>query len=347
MRSAADAAALGMAFQIEAKPDGARRFTFVGQRCLAVNGVPAEAAMADAAVLYNMILPEHRAAFDAAEAQALATLRSPSTSRSPCGAPTARCAGTASPRCRARSPTGACCGTGCRSTSPIAADWPPSCSNSAAAWRWPSRPPGLGFWEWDIAAGKVTWSERNKALFGLAPDEPVTVQRYLELVHPEDVEAVREAFLAARDKPDGGDYLHRAPHRHARRRAALDAGPRAGSPTDAARRSRGWWSAPRWTSPSARPPRSAAALLMGELAHRAKNGIAIMMAIVGQTARGQESVEGFRGGADGPPAGHGRLPGPGDRLRRPAGGAGRRDRQGAGALRLRRGSTLDAGHLAR
>src|SRR6185437_13178886 len=64
-----------MAFQIEGKPDGSRRFTFVGQRCLAVNGVPAETAMADAATLYSMILPEHRAAFDAAEAQALATLQ--------------------------------------------------------------------------------------------------------------------------------------------------------------------------------------------------------------------------------------------------------------------------------
>ena len=46
VRSAADAAALGMAFQIEGKADGSRRFTFVGQRCLAVNGVTAEAAMA-------------------------------------------------------------------------------------------------------------------------------------------------------------------------------------------------------------------------------------------------------------------------------------------------------------
>jgi two-component sensor histidine kinase len=32
---------------------------------------------------------------------------------------------------------------------------------------------------------------------------------------------------------------------------------------------------------------------MGELAHRAKNGIAVIMAIVSQTARGQETVEAF------------------------------------------------------
>jgi two-component sensor histidine kinase len=35
------------------------------------------------------------------------------------------------------------------------------------------------------------------------------------------------------------------------------------------------------------------ALLMGELAHRAKNGIAIVMAIVQQTARSAQSLEGF------------------------------------------------------
>jgi two-component sensor histidine kinase len=34
-------------------------------------------------------------------------------------------------------------------------------------------------------------------------------------------------------------------------------------------------------------------LLMGELAHRAKNGLAVMMSIISQTARGMESVEEF------------------------------------------------------
>ncbi|MBS0331314.1 MAG: hypothetical protein JSS35_00975, partial [Proteobacteria bacterium] len=67
VRSAADATALGMAFVLEVRPDGARRFVFAGPRCLGVNGVPGEAAMADAALIFERILPEHRGAFDAAE----------------------------------------------------------------------------------------------------------------------------------------------------------------------------------------------------------------------------------------------------------------------------------------
>ena len=66
MRSAADATALGMAYVLATDPDGSRRFVFAGPRCLAVNGGPAEAVMADAQLFFDMILPEHRAAFEAA-----------------------------------------------------------------------------------------------------------------------------------------------------------------------------------------------------------------------------------------------------------------------------------------
>src|SRR5437879_5206752 len=75
VRSAADARSLGMAFIIETRPDGARRFVFAGPRCLALNGVPGTAVMADASVLFSMILPEHRDAFLAAEAEAVADLQ--------------------------------------------------------------------------------------------------------------------------------------------------------------------------------------------------------------------------------------------------------------------------------
>src|SRR5215218_1638447 len=75
IRASADASSLGMAFQIETSPDGGRRFTFVGPRCLAVNGVAAEAVMADPSILYNLILPEHREAFAVAEAQAVALMQ--------------------------------------------------------------------------------------------------------------------------------------------------------------------------------------------------------------------------------------------------------------------------------
>src|SRR6185503_10176165 len=114
----------------------------------------------------------------------------------------------------------------------------------------------------------------------------------LELVHEGDRDAVRQAFIAARDKPQGGDYSleHRIVTPAGEQRWILTNGRvitddegRAqlvvGTSLDATER-------------KAREDRRS--LVMGELAHRAKNGISVMMAIVATTARGQETVEGYR-----------------------------------------------------
>jgi hypothetical protein len=45
---------------------------------------------------------------------------------------------------------------------------------------------GLGFWEYDILTGDLFWSERTKALYGLAPDAPVSFEIYQAGIHPED-----------------------------------------------------------------------------------------------------------------------------------------------------------------
>ncbi len=60
VRWSTDATALGMAFVLETRPNGAKRFVFAGPRCLGVNGVGPETIMADARVFFDMILPEHR-----------------------------------------------------------------------------------------------------------------------------------------------------------------------------------------------------------------------------------------------------------------------------------------------
>ena len=71
--SVAEALGLGMVFQIRADADGiGRRFTYVSPNCEALNGVSADAALADPDLLYGMILPEERERFARAEAQALA-----------------------------------------------------------------------------------------------------------------------------------------------------------------------------------------------------------------------------------------------------------------------------------
>ena len=296
VRWSTDATALGMAFMIEARPDPdvkagwARRFVFAGPRCLGVNGVGPEAIMADAQVFFDMILPEHRAAYAEAEAQALAELK-------PFDVEVAMRRADGEVRwhriaalLRAQ-PDGSVFWDGLQIDVTDRHEMAAALSEQRRRLEVAVEATGLGFWEWDVEAGQVNWSERNRALYGLGPDEPVSTQRYLELVHPEDRDEARAAFAAARDRPQGGAYSleHRIVtpagelrwvQAHGNVAKNADGEPRlvVGTSLDITDRK------------AAEERRS---LLMGELAHRAKNGIAILMAIVSQTARGQETVEGF------------------------------------------------------
>jgi PAS domain S-box-containing protein len=62
----------------------------------------------------------------------------------------------------------------------------------------------LGLWEFDIETKSLMGSEPCKAHLGLNPEEPLTCERFFELVHPEDRAGVRSALEAAVD--DRADY---------------------------------------------------------------------------------------------------------------------------------------------
>jgi PAS domain S-box-containing protein len=279
-----------MAFVIQTGPDGARRFMFAGPRCLGVNGVTAETIMTDAQVFFDMILPEHRKAFAEAEAEALSSLQ-------PFDVEVAMRRADGEVRWHRiaallrTQPDGSVFWDGLQIDVTDRRQMAAALVEQRHRLEVAVETTGLGFWEWDIAAGKVTWSERNKQLHGLGPDEEIDIARYMSLVHPDDVDEVRTTFLTARERPEGGDYS--VEHRivtpageqrwiQAHGRVATDASGEArlvvGTSLDITER-------------KAREERRA--LLMGELAHRAKNGIAVLMAIVSQTARGAESVEHF------------------------------------------------------
>ncbi|HYC02610.1 MAG TPA: PAS domain-containing protein [Azospirillaceae bacterium] len=55
----------------------------------------------------------------------------------------------------------------------------------------------LGAWEADLVTGERHWSPEARALFGMAPDAPASLDSFLEAVHPEDRAAVQEAHRAA------------------------------------------------------------------------------------------------------------------------------------------------------
>jgi PAS domain S-box-containing protein len=296
VRWSADATAVGMAFVLETRPTPdtqlglARRFIFAGPRCLGVNGVEGAAIMRDAEIFFDMILPDHRATYAAAQAQALAELQ-------PIDVEVAMRRADGEVRWHRISallrgqPDGSVLWDGLQIDVTDRREITAALLEQRRRLEVAVEATGLGFWEWDVRAGQVNWSDRNRALFGLGPDDPVSSQRYLELVHPDDRDEVRTTFAAARARPQGGAYSmeHRVvtpagelrwvqAHGNIANNAQGDPRLVVGTSLDITERK------------AAEERRT---LLMGELAHRAKNGIAILMAIVSQTARGQASVEGF------------------------------------------------------
>lgn len=56
----------------------------------------------------------------------------------------------------------------------------------------------LGTWDIDPVAGTILWSDRSKVMFGLAPDDEINYERFLNFVHPDDREQVATSFLGQR-----------------------------------------------------------------------------------------------------------------------------------------------------
>lgn len=289
-RALADTMALGMAFQMLVAPGGAsRRFIFVSESCQALNGVSAAEALADPMALYSLIMPESRERMTQAETQASArggTFDVELTFKLPNGE--IRWNRIAATRRAVPWPDGSILWDGIQlditERKRAELELEEQRSHLALA----VEATGLGFWRWEPAGDRLIWSERNRALFGLPPDAPVDIARYMEAVHPDDREHIRQAYRGARDRPEGGDFSMEfravAPDgrirwilAHARLAIRPDGSPLVvGTSLDVTER---------------RAAEERQALLTREMAHRAKNGLAIVMAIASQTARNATSVQ--------------------------------------------------------
>jgi PAS domain S-box-containing protein len=290
IRSPADATQVGMAFQLETSGNGRRRFTYVGQRCLAVNGVSAEDALENASLLYDMILPEHRPVFAAAEAAAAA-------GNQPFDVEIAlrRADGairwhrlTSIPH---RQPDGRILWDGLQIDVTHRREMAAELEGQRRRIAMAVEAGGLGFWEWDLAAEEMTWSERNRQLYGLAPDDEITAERYMEVTHPEDrakLEALYQEIVRKRESSDFS-VEHRVVTPAGVTRWLLTHGrlvmDQAGEPLLMVGTS--------LDITERQNMEERRGLLLGELAHRSKNGIGVIMAIVAQTARGQKTVREF------------------------------------------------------
>src|SRR5215211_4501809 len=68
----------------------------------------------------------------------------------------------------------------------------------------------LGNWEWDVVAGEVHWSDEVFRIYGYQPREFVpTLDRLIEVVHPEDRERFRENLDDALYQGEPYDFEHR------------------------------------------------------------------------------------------------------------------------------------------
>ena len=58
---------------------------------------------------------------------------------------------------------------------------------------------GVGTWDLDLVADILTWTDRTRAMFGISPGVPVSMDDFRAGVHPDDLPATLEAFGAALD----------------------------------------------------------------------------------------------------------------------------------------------------
>ena len=56
---------------------------------------------------------------------------------------------------------------------------------------------GAGLWDLDMETNMHWASARTRELYGLGPDEPVSLERFFALVHPDDVPGLKKALSAA------------------------------------------------------------------------------------------------------------------------------------------------------
>jgi PAS domain S-box-containing protein len=59
----------------------------------------------------------------------------------------------------------------------------------------------IGLWDVDVVNDVLLWPPRTKAMFGISPDVPVTMQDFFDGLHPDERAATSAAFAAAAD-PD-------------------------------------------------------------------------------------------------------------------------------------------------
>jgi PAS domain S-box-containing protein len=150
----------------------------------------------------------------------------------------------------------------------------------------------LGLWEWIAESGKIYWSDRQRDIFGISADEPLTHELWVSSIHPEDRDWVVEKVASLMDpgsngrlqteyriiRPDGETrwISSRGRMLYEKENGGLQASRLLGTILDITERRRN---------------EEARHLLAKELDHRVKNLFAMASAMVTMTARTAASPE--------------------------------------------------------
>ncbi|HSE61924.1 MAG TPA: ATP-binding protein [Candidatus Saccharimonadales bacterium] len=68
----------------------------------------------------------------------------------------------------------------------------------------------LGMWEWNLTTGELLWSDQLKELFGLAPTDSISYEKYQKLLHPQDRARMRKVIREAMKTGKEYEVEHRA-----------------------------------------------------------------------------------------------------------------------------------------
>jgi signal transduction histidine kinase len=89
----------------------------------------------------------------------------------------------------------------------------------------------IGSWEWDVSADSIWWSDEMYRVYGLPVGTPITYERYIAMVHPDDRARVQEIVGRSAQTGEPFTFEHRAVTPdgavrmlHSRGRVVLDGG---------------------------------------------------------------------------------------------------------------------------
>ena len=68
----------------------------------------------------------------------------------------------------------------------------------------------IGSWEWDVAANTIWWSDAMYGVYGLPVGTPVTYEKFISMVHPDDRATVQEIVSRSGQTGEPFTFEHRA-----------------------------------------------------------------------------------------------------------------------------------------